>query len=129
MEISQDPKTKETDIVLHLESHVAKLTSPILYLDKGKNYSVTIEKPSCATGAGIKFCVKSELEKGKCLALQLAAAGRRVLPKIECVLAESNLDCIQKVSNGQADLVNLGPKGEKKDEINQKEFEQILIFF
>lgn len=45
------------------------------------------------------------------LSLQLAAAGRRVLPKVDCVLAETDLECIQKVGNGQADLVNLSPKG------------------
>lgn len=114
LEITADKKSKETDVLFHLEAHAAKLTTPILYLDQGKNYSVTIEKPSCATGSGIRFCVKSEVEKLKCLSLQLAAAGRRVLPRVECVLGENNLDCIQKVGNGQADLVNLSPKGETK---------------
>lgn len=72
---------------------------------------MTIEKPSCATESTIGFCVKSELEKDKCLALKLAPAGRRVLPKVDFVLGNSNLDCIHKVAGGQADFVNLGAKG------------------
>lgn len=68
LEISNEPprKLNQTDVIFHFETHVAKLTTPISYLSVGKNYSVTIEKPSCATGSSIKFCVKNDLEKSKC---------------------------------------------------------------
>lgn len=111
LEVGRDPIQLEFDFPFHLEPHKAKMNSPLAYLDRGKNYSVTIEKPSCATDTSIRFCVKSEIEKSKCLALQLAAIGRRILPKVDCILGESNLDCINKIAEGEADLINLSPKG------------------
>jgi hypothetical protein len=104
---AKDPS--EISVEFHIPSNEAKLTPPSVYLGR-KNYTVTIEKPSCATSNSVKICVRSEIEEQKCRALKLAAMGRRILPTFSCITGESNYDCIQKVKKGEADVVTLGAK-------------------
>lgn len=98
-----------TDIEYNYEPHRAKTITPSIYLSQ-KNFTVTIEKPSCASKKSVRICVRSEVEKLKCAALRMAAMGQRILPGFSCVGGEGSMDCAEKVAKGEADVVVLSSK-------------------
>ncbi|ODM93913.1 Transferrin [Orchesella cincta] len=100
---------KISDVEFNYEPHRVKTISPSVYLNL-RNFTVTIEKPSCATKKTIRFCVRSEVEKLKCTALRMAAMGQRILPGFSCILGENAWDCAERVSRGEADVVVLSAK-------------------
>jgi hypothetical protein len=117
LEFDVNKVTSAVDIEVHVPSQAARLNPPSVYLGRN-NYTVTIEKPSCATRNSITICVRNEVEEQKCRALKLAAMGRRILPTFKCILGEDSDDCIQKVKNGEADVVTLGAKEAHRAEKN-----------
>lgn len=110
---------KISDVEFNYEPHRAKTVTPSIYLSQ-RNFTVTIEKPSCATKKTVKFCVRSEVEKQKCTALRMAAMGQRILPGFTCVLGEGSRDCTDKVAKGEADVVVLSAKEADRAQRNMK---------
>lgn len=100
---------KPTDIEFNYEPYQVKTITPSTYLSK-RNFSVTIEKPSCATKNTVRICVRSELEKLKCTALRMASMGQRILPGFTCILGEGSYECAYMVHRGEADVVVLSAK-------------------
>jgi len=99
----------QNEIEFHIPAAIAPTVTPLTYLERG-NYTGTIEKPTCPNRRITRFCVRNDLEKQKCMALRMAAVGRRISPFFDCVLGESRKDCMLKIASGQADVMSVSPK-------------------
>ena len=98
-----------SEITFNYPPHEAKTTTPKMYLD-ARNYSVTIEKPSCSTSRVVRICVQNEIEKLKCMDLRMGAISRRIVPGFDCILGDNARDCQKKISKGEADVMVVSPK-------------------
>ncbi|CAG7719850.1 unnamed protein product, partial [Allacma fusca] len=104
--VSEVMELTADEIEFPIPAELASGVSPAIYLERG-NYTSSIEKPSCPNTRTIRFCVRSEPEKQKCMALQMAAIGRRIQPPFDCVLGEGKQDCMRKIVTGQADVMTV----------------------
>lgn len=60
---------------------------------------------TCSTPT--RWCVTSQHELGKCLDMRAAFASSRIHSNLTCVLAADSKACMEKIKNGEADLLSV----------------------
>ncbi|XP_064630505.1 melanotransferrin-like [Lineus longissimus] len=55
----------------------------------------------------VRWCTTSEDEINKCSAMVLGIQSKSLKPDLRCVMGKNALDCMQKIQDGDADLINL----------------------
>ena len=53
------------------------------------------------------WCVISPFEMHKCQNMMMAFSARKLKPDLNCIRGDSAIDCIRKISVGDADLISL----------------------
>ena len=56
-----------------------------------------------------RWCVISNWEMAKCENMIMAFAAKNLKPDLNCIMAQSVQECMQKIQTGDADLVTLDP--------------------
>ena len=100
---------QDNEVEFPVPAELASTVTPAIYLERG-NYTLTIEKPGCANPRIIRFCVRSEAERLKCMSLRMGAIGRRITPAFDCVMGEGRQDCMRKIVTGQADVITVNAR-------------------
>lgn len=100
---------QDNEIEFPVPAELAATVTPAIYLERG-NYTLTIEKPGCHNPRIVRFCVRNDAERQKCMALTMAATGRRIIPPFDCVMGENRRDCMRKLVTGQADVITVNAR-------------------
>jgi len=83
-----------------------KVISPGDYLDKG-NYTDIIERDYGPPYKTARFCVITDLEMEKCMALASSAFTRNIRPRFDCVQERTVEACMKNIRDGGADIIAL----------------------